>query len=253
MKHLDLATMPKKKKILLLAAAIVAIVAICALVIWLCMPLIDMLNDPEKQQAFESWVESLGVWGVLVMLFIQVLQIVVAVIPGEVVQVMAGVMYGTLGGLVLCLVGCVLASAAVFLLIRKCGRDFVIRFFGEDMLDKYSFLQDTSRLETIVFVLFLIPGLPKDALTYIVPLSRIRLVNFLTLSTLGRIPGMVASTLIGSSITSANWLLIIIVFAVCIAFGLLGIWKKDAMVNWAKRKSGSKSGAKGEGSTETNG
>lgn len=249
MKHLDLATMPKKKKTFLLVAAIVAFVAFCALVIWLCMPLIDMLGDAEKQQAFQDWVESLGVWGVLVMLFIQVLQIVVAVIPGEVIQVMAGVMYGTLGGLALCLVGCVIASAAVFLLIRKCGRDFVIRFFGEDMLDRYSFLQDSSKLETLVFILFLIPGLPKDALTYIVPLSRINLATFLTLSTVGRIPGMVASTLIGSSISSANWPLILVVFAVCLVFGLLGIWKKDAMVSWAKRKGGTE----GKGSTETNG
>ncbi len=249
MKHLDLATMPKKKKTFLLVAAIVAFVAFCALVIWLCMPLIDMLGDAEKQQAFQDWVESLGVWGVLVMLFIQVLQIVVAVIPGEVIQVMAGVMYGTLGGLALCLVGCVIASAAVFLLIRKCGRDFVIRFFGEDMLDRYSFLQDSSKLETLVFILFLIPGLPKDALTYIVPLSRINLATFLTLSTVGRIPGMVASTLIGSSISSANWPLIFVVFAVCLVFGLLGIWKKDAMVSWAKRKGGTE----GKGSTETNG
>ena len=162
---------------------------------------------------------------------------------------MAGVMYGTLGGLALCLVGCVIASAAVFLLIRKCGRDFVIRFFGEDMLDRYSFLQDSSKLETLVFILFLIPGLPKDALTYIVPLSRINLATFLTLSTVGRIPGMVASTLIGSSISSANWPLILVVFAVCLVFGLLGIWKKDAMVSWAKRKGGTE----GKGSTETNG
>ena len=133
-----------------------------------------------------------------------------------------------------------LASAVIFALIRRLGRDFVAKFFGEEQLSKYDFLQDSSKLETLVFILFLIPGLPKDLLTYIVPLTPISMANFLVLSTVGRLPGMIASTLIGSSVSNANWPLIIGIFAVVIVFALLGIWKKDALMDWAKKRGGVK-------------
>ncbi len=240
MKLPDLSKMSKGAKIALLVTAIALFIAFCVLIGWLCLPIYDMLKDPATQLRFEAWVQSLGIFGVLLMLLIQVLQIVIAFIPGEVVQVLAGAMYGTWGGLLLCLAGCVVASALVFIVIRKFGRGLVVKLFGEDKLDKFEFLNESEKLDTLVFILFLIPGLPKDTLTYIVPLSNIKLTNFLVLSTIGRIPGMVASTLIGSSITDANWPLIIAVFVIIIVVGLLGIWKKDALMAWAKRVGGVK-------------
>lgn len=245
MKLPDFSKMSKGARIALLVVAAMLFVALCLLVGWLCMPLYEMLKDPVVQLKFEEWVQSLGVLGVLVMLVIQVLQIVIAFIPGEVVQVLAGAMYGTWGGLALCLAGCVLASGCVFAIIRKFGRGLVVKLFGEDKLNKFGFLSESEKLDTLVFILFLIPGLPKDTLTYIVPLSNIKLSNFLVLSTIGRIPGMVASTLIGSSITDANWPLIIGVFVAIIVVGLLGIWKKDDLMVWAKRLGGVKPGSEG--------
>ncbi len=238
MKLPDISKMSKRGKIALFAVIFLAIIAIIWGIAKLCSPITDMLSDPASQAKFEEWVNSLGILGVGVMLLIQIAQIVIAFIPGEFVQVMAGVMYGTWGGLALCLVGCVFASAIIFALIRRLGRDFVVRFFGEEQLQKYDFLQDSSKLETLVFILFLIPGLPKDLLTYIVPLTPISMRNFLVLSTIGRIPGMVASTLIGSSVTDANWPLIIGVFAAVIVVAGLGIWKKDALMEWAKKRGG---------------
>ena len=229
MKRPDLSKLSTKGKIGLLVAVVAVVVLLALLITWLCMPYINMLSDPETQRQFEDWVGSLA---------IQVVQIIIAFIPGEIVQVLAGVMYGTWGGLALCLVGCILASAGVFVVIRKLGRDFVVRLFGKDKIESFDFLNDSSKLETLVFILFLIPGLPKDILTYIVPLTTIRLSSFLLLSTIGRIPGMIASTLIGSSITDANWPLIIAVFAVVIVVGLLCIWKKDTLMGWAKRCGG---------------
>ncbi len=238
MKLPDISKMSKQGKIALFVVLFIAIIAIIWGIAKLCSPLIDMMSDPATQAQFEEWVNSLGILGVGVMLLIQIAQIVIAFIPGEFVQVMAGVMYGTWGGLALCLVGCVFASAIIFALIRKLGRDFVVKFFGEEQLQKYDFLQDSSKLETLVFILFLIPGLPKDLLTYIVPLTPISMRNFLLLSTIGRIPGMVASTLIGSSVSDANWPLIIGVFVVVIVIAGLGIWKKDALMEWAKKRGG---------------
>lgn len=250
MRRPDVSKLSKRNKIILFVAVIVIAVALCAFIAWLCKPFISMLGDPATQLRFEEWVSSLGAAGVLVMLAIQVIQVVVAFIPGEVVQVMAGVMYGTFGGLALCLAGCVIASSIVFLLIRKFGRGFVVKLFGQEQLTRYDFLNDSSKLETLVFVLFLIPGLPKDVLTYIVPLTPIKMGSFIVLSTIARIPGMVASTLIGSSITNANWPLIVGIFAVVAVVGVLAIWKKDALMGWAKRCGGVRAQGQSDGSVK---
>ena len=181
MKRPDLSKLSKKGKIGLVIAIVVVVVFLALLITKLCMPYINMLSDPETQVQFEQWVESLGFAGVLLMLLIQVAQVVIAFIPGEIVQVLAGVMYGTWGGLALCLVGCIIASAFVFVVIRKLGRDFVIRLFGKENIDRYDFLNDSSKLETLVFIA---------------------------------------------------------VFAIVVVVGLLCIWKKEALMGFAKRCGG---------------
>lgn len=243
MKKPDTSQLSKRARIALLVGVVAAVVAIAALITYLVMPYIRMLGDPETMARFEEWVASLGVLGFLLMLAIQVAQIVIAFIPGEFVQVAAGVMYGTWGGLGLCLLGCFIASACVFAVVRKLGQGFVVKIVGQEKLDSFGFLNDSSKLETLVFILFLIPGMPKDVLTYIVPLTTIRMSSFMLLSTIARIPGMVASTLIGSSITDANWPLIIAVFAVVIVIGGVCIWKKDTLMGWAQRLGGVKEDA----------
>ena len=235
MNKFDLTKLSNRQRIILTIVAVLLVLGLTYLVSRLAMPYIHMLEDPETQARFEAWVESLGVLGIGLMLLIQIAQIVIAFIPGEIVQVVAGVMYGTWGGLLLCLFGCVLASSIVFIVIRKLGEGFVHKIFNEESLSSFSFLRDSERLETLVFILFLIPGLPKDLLTYVVPLTQISLKSFIVLSTIGRIPGMVASTLIGSSITNANWPLIIGIFVVVGIIGLLTIWKRDDLMAWAKR------------------
>ena len=236
MKLADIQLWSKRKKILVLVIALVALaLAVAAVTLWL-MPYVRMLEDPVIQAQFEGWVKDMGFLGFLAMLGLQILQVVVAFIPGEVVQLMAGAMYGTWGGLGLCLLGCIIASSIVFALVRKLGRGFVVKLFGEEQLDKYTFLDDTSRLEVVVFILFLIPGMPKDVLTYIVPMSEIRMPTFIFLSSIARIPGMIASTIIGSSFAGANWPLIIGVFAVVIVLGGLSIYKKDAIMGWVKNR-----------------
>lgn len=238
MKKPDLSQLPKGARIGVLVGVVALVVAVAALITYLVMPYIRMLGDPETMAQFEAWVSSLGVLGFLLMLAIQVAQIIIAFIPGEFVQVAAGVMYGTWGGLGLCLLGCFIASAGVFAVVRKLGQGFVVKVVGQEKLDSFGFLNDSSKLETLVFILFLIPGMPKDVLTYIVPLTKIRMGTFMLLSTIARIPGMVASTLIGSSITDANWPAIIAIFAVVIVVGGLCIWKKDALMSWSQRLGG---------------
>jgi uncharacterized membrane protein YdjX (TVP38/TMEM64 family) len=227
---------PSKKKSyvkLIVIASVVLLLMIAGTVI--LMPYIRKLGDPVVQEEFKKWLNSLGILGYLVIITIQIVQIVIAFIPGEPVEVLAGVMYGGLGGLLICLIGCVIASTGVFLLSKKLGTAFTEKMFDKEHLDKFTFLKDSRKLEMVVFVLFLIPGTPKDMLTYIVGTTPMRLFQFLLISTVARIPSIISSTLIGSSIRNCQWGLMILIFALTAAVGVLGIIYKDKFAEFYQK------------------
>lgn len=206
-------------KWLLLAAALFFLL-LCAA----CLPLIRWMFRPEFGPWLQEKVERLGMWGVLALLGVQVLQIIVAIIPGEPVELAAGAMYGAWGGLALCLLGCLLGSALVFQTVRKKGRAAFERTSLGQKLKEYRFLQDEARLEGIVFLLYLIPGTPKDILVYVCGLSPLPLGRFLLLSTLARVPSVVTSTWAGASFAGNDLWLTAGIFLCTGLLGLGGIW-----------------------------
>jgi len=227
---------PQKKSTIAWILIVVFVIALMAVATVLLMPYIRKLADPAVRAEFKAWVTSLGVWGYLVMIAIQIVQIVIAFIPGEVVELLAGVMYGGFGGLLVCLIGCVTASSGIFLLSKKFGSKFTQRFYTKENLEKYSYLRDARKLELVVFVLFLLPGTPKDMLTYVAGTTPIRLLQFIAISTFARIPSIVSSTFIGSSLLHNNWPVTIMIFSVTAVLGVLGIIYKDKIINFCKSK-----------------
>lgn len=219
-----------KKNLLLIIAGAVGVVIIGALTA-VCLPFFIRLTEPEFQASFRDWVESLGFRGWLVMLAIQMIQVIVALIPGEPVELIAGVLYGTWGGLFTCLLGLLLASALVFFTVRRFGYPLVSRIFGEKRLREFKFLNNAKKIETVTFVLFLIPGVPKDILTYVAGLSVIRPVQFLLIATLARIPSILSSTMMGATMSTGRWGVTLIIFLLVAAIGLVGIRYKTAIIN----------------------
>lgn len=199
------------------------------------LPYINLLSEPETQQTFKAWVTSFGIGGWLLVLCIQIIQIVIAFIPGEPVEILAGLLYGGFGGLFLCLLGCVIASSAIFMLSKRFGAPLVSKLFGKSKLDEFAFLKDAKKLETIVFILFLIPGTPKDMLTYVVGTSPMKLTQFLTISTFARIPSIISSTFIGSTIRQGEWATAILIFALTAILGVVGIKYQEKMMAFCKR------------------
>lgn len=120
-------------------------------------------------------IQDAGAAGVLVLLALQFIQVVVAFIPGEVTQMAAGMLYGPLWGSLLILFGCAISSAFVYELVHRLGAPFVKDLISDQHLKKFQDFEKTERLNIIVFILFLIPGLPKDTFTYIVPLTDMKL------------------------------------------------------------------------------
>ena len=113
-------------------------------------------------------------------------------------------------------------------------------------LDEFAFLKNAKKLETIVFILFLIPGTPKDMLTYLVGTSPMRITQFLAISTFARIPSVISSTFIGSTIRQGEWEAAALIFVLTAVLGIVGIRHQERMVGFCKRISRRMKGAEHE-------
>lgn len=222
---------PTRKLIIVIAVFFSLMIALSLI----SLPYINLLSEPETQQKFKAWVTSFGVGGWLLVLCIQIIQIVIAFIPGEPVEILAGVLYGGFGGLFLCLFGCMIASSGVFILSKKFGAPLVAKLFKKSKLDEFAFLKDAKKLETIIFILFLIPGTPKDMLTYVAGTSPMKITQFLAISTFARIPSVISSTFIGSTMRQGEWEIAVLIFALTAVLGVVGIKYQERMVGSCKK------------------
>nr|WP_288974213.1 VTT domain-containing protein [uncultured Blautia sp.] len=208
-----------KKQILTL---IIFFTFMIGITIW-SIPYITSLYDPEIQKAFKEWISTLGIYGTFVILLIQIAQVIIAFIPGEPIEIIAGALYGGIKGLLICIVGCVIASGAIFYLCKKFGLPFVDKFFNKRKLEKYNFLYDSEKLDIVIFILFFVPGTPKDMLTYIVGLTPMKLSRFLLISSTARLPSIVTSTYLGASMREGRWGISIAIFVLTGFVGITGI------------------------------
>lgn len=147
---------------------------------------------------FEAFIEGYGWWGRFVALGIQFLQVFIALIPGEFVEVGLGLAFGAVEGTIICMVGVALGSLSVFLLVKKWGIRVVELFVDTEKINSLKFINSEKKLNYTVFILFLIPGTPKDLLCYIVPLTRMKTAEFMIISMIARIPSIISSTIGGN-------------------------------------------------------
>lgn len=181
------------------------------------------LRDPERLAEFQGLIASLGSGGWFVLLGIQIVQIVIAFIPGGPIQMVAGALYGPVWGLLICVIGTILATAAVFSLVSRYGSRVISLFVDEKDILRYDFLHSQEKLEKLILILFFIPGTPKDALTYLIALTPIPPGRFLLLATTARLPAMVTSVLAGDSIVDGEWLRALCLFAVITVIAAVGL------------------------------
>ncbi len=209
---------------------LIAFFAIMALICVLLWPYMKELFEPGGIDRVMAEVRNAGPVGVLILLGLQFLQIVVAFIPGEVVQVAAGMLYGPWFGCAIIVLGCVISSAFIFVLVHKLGAPFVQNMVPTNQLEKFRKFEASGKLNIIVFILFLIPGLPKDVFTYLVPLTDMRMRTFLVLSNVARIPGIIISTYAADGLVDGRIGESVIIFVVAAIIALLGILFRDKIM-----------------------
>ena len=225
----------KRKKVIRIVSLCI-LVAVMIFVTIICIPIVKMLSTEEGRAGLERLVDSNFLLGVCVYMFLQVLQVLVALIPGGVIQILRGVLFGNFWGTVLCSLGILAGSAIVFFMVRRFGMPVVEAFIDRKGIKKFEFLNDTKKLEITVFILFLIPGMPKDVLTYLAPLTKIKPSSFLALSMLGRFPAILLSIVFGANLSEGNILAAVIIFAVVAVVGIIGILYNGKIVAYIKSR-----------------
>ena len=176
-----------------------------------------------SQEDFRDYVRSFGVLAPLVMLGLQILQVFIALIPGEIVESAAGFVLGPWLGTAVCYLGICLASILIFTLTRRYGVRLVEVFISREKINELRFLRTEQKRNTLIFLLFFIPGTPKDLLTYFVGLTDIRLKTFLLLSLAARIPSVITSTFGGHLLGQERYMGAVILYGITGLLTLLGM------------------------------
>ena len=191
--------------------------------------LIDSMSSMENVNAlFEHYhAES-----ILVYIGAQILQIIICVIPGQWLQFVAGYMYGFWLGFLYSIIGAAIGSVVTYYLAKLLGRDAMHLIFGEARINEFIHKLNSKKAIVIVFLIFLIPGVPKDLCNYAAGISEMKLKPFLIVSLVGRSPGMMGSLLIGRQIEAGNYTGAIVVAAVAVVLCVVGIIMRKRLTGW---------------------
>ncbi len=204
----------QQKKLIAVGGVLIFIVLSAVVFVYAGRPMIRFLSEPEK---FRAWVDDRGILGRLAFMGMAILQVFVAVIPGEPLEIAAGYAFGAVEGTILCVISMTLGSMLVFWFVRKCGIRAVEVFFPREKIASLKFLQNKKRMTLWIAVIFFIPGTPKDLLCYFVGLTDIRTSHWLLISMFARIPSIVTSTVGGDALGMQDYKAALIAFAVAAA------------------------------------
>ena len=162
--------------------------------------------------------------GAVAMVLISAVQVIVALIPGEFVEIAAGYVFGSWIGSFLCLAGIVLGSCTTILLVRRFGARFVYAFYPKEKIDALPIINDPPKRNLLTFLLFVIPGTPKDLFTYAIGLTDMSIPLYILLTTAARFPSVILSTLSGDAVGTRDYtmaIVFVVVTAVVSGCGLL--------------------------------
>ena len=201
--------------------ALILIIAILAIATIYMMPIIKQINTPEGQEEFKAKITNSGITGILILFGLELAQIVLAILPGEPIEILAGICFGPIWGTIFLMISVFIVTCIIYFLVKKFGRDFIYEFFPKEKVNKLEnskLFKDDKKIELVMIILFLIPGTPKDLLVYIGGLLPIKTSRFLAISTLLRFPSIISSTIAGANIIEGQWkagiLAYIITFAI---------------------------------------
>ena len=209
--------MRKAKASLFLGIVSAVFLVLTLLGIWFMR---EYLSDPE---AVRARIGEHYVLGAIVLVILSAVQVVVALIPSELLEIAAGYVFGSWLGALLCLAGIVLGSCTTILLVRKFGSKFVYAFYPKEKIDALPIINDPPKRNLLTFILFLIPGTPKDLFTYAIGLTNMSIPLYIALTSAARFPSVILSTRSGNAAGEENYTKAILFAAIAVVVSGIGL------------------------------
>ena len=185
-------------------------------------------------EALRTWLDQFGIFAPIVFIGIQALQVIVAPIPGQVVALVAGYLFGSLWGTVYSLTGVLIGSAVAFSLSKRYGRSFVENVIHEDVIERFDGFVDTVGIPGL-FAFVIIPGLPDDAICFLSGLTKWSLPTFIGVIAVGRLPAYVLTVYAGGELASGRFLSAMALVALVVAASAVGYYKQEAVRDLVER------------------
>ena len=205
-----------KAKIIKLIALILVITILLIATIYM-IPIMKEIKTPEGQAQFKEKITNSGITGVLTLFGLELAQVVLAILPGEPIEILAGICFGQIWGTIFLIVSVFIVTCLIYFLVKKFGRDFIYEFFPKEKVNKLEnskLFKDEKKIELVMIILFLIPGTPKDLLVYIGALLPMKSSRFIAISTLLRFPSIISSTIAGDKIIVGQWKVVVLAYIV---------------------------------------
>ena len=206
----------KKYRYLLL---VLSILIIAAVTYFIGKPLLAFMSEPE---AFRAWVDSKGIWGVIIFMLLNIVQVLLAIIPGGPFEVGAGYAFGVIPGTILCDIAMSIGGVINFLFVKKFGMKFIELVTTKEKIESVRFLKANKKSEMLLFLFFLLPGTPKDLMCYVVGLSNIKLSTWIIINVVGRFPAILLSAMGGDALGEQNYIFFIVALIVLFLLYLVG-------------------------------
>ncbi len=212
----------KKYRYLILALS-VAVMAGLTLALW--KPLINFIENPDS---LALWIEEAGIWGPIIFMLLNTVQVLLAIIPGGPFEVAAGALFGPWAGTLMCDIAMTAGGMMTFFFVRKFGMTFIELFVDRKEIESVKFLHSNEKYTRLLFLFFLLPGTPKDLMCYVVGLTDIKWTTWMLINFLGRFPAILLSALSGSALGEQKYGIFVAAFAIIIVLYFLGtfLYKK---------------------------
>ena len=214
---------------------LVLFVAIIVLLFYIFIPVFKNLSTEEGRMMAKDYLQNLGLEGGVLIILLEAIKVLVVMLPGEPIELLSGMCYGPIVGLLIVYTGIIISTCIISLIVRKLGKGFVKEVVSEDNYKKVDNYIKTNpdRVENTLFILYFLPLIPKDFLTYIGNLLPIGLKKFLFISLIARFPAVVSSTIVGARIVEGDIKSIIIVYVISylVSFSIILLYKLKQKMN----------------------
>jgi uncharacterized membrane protein YdjX (TVP38/TMEM64 family) len=195
----------------------------------------DLYNFFKNRERIIGFINSFGPLSVVIFISLQILQVLVAPIPGEITGFIGGYLYGPALGTLYSIIGLSVGSLLAFLLARWLGQPFVEKIPSPATIQKYDYFIE-HKGTAVIFILFFIPGFPKDILSYIIGLSRLKASTFLLICATGRLTGTILLSLSGSYARSNHNGALATVIAIGVVITVLGSLYHEKLLSLLRGK-----------------